>query len=114
MASDSLPRLDCTFTASADVASATVQVRGELELQTVELLRGTVDVLLTAGRRRITMNLHQLTAIDRAGVLFFTALQHDLSTHRGDLCLVNATTPVRAALRHGQVRYTEIAQVALG
>lgn len=93
-----LPRWHSTFSANADVLASTVHARGELDLLTADLLRGTIDVLLRAGRRDIVLDVAELTSIDRAGVKLLAALQHTLSTHTGRLTIINASPRINAAL----------------
>ena len=50
-----------------------------------------------------TLDVAGLTHIDAAGVKLLAALQHSLSTHGGQLSIVNAAGPVRAQLQDGQI-----------
>lgn len=98
-----LPHWHPTFTANADVTHSIAHARGQLDLLTVELLRGTIDVLLRAGRYNITLDLAELSSIDTAGVKLLLALQHSLATHSGELTIINARPPVWDELERGQV-----------
>lgn len=64
--------------------------RGELDRHTVDLLWGTIDVLLRAGHHRITLDLAEVSSIDAAGVKLLVALQRSLATHCGELTVTNA------------------------
>ena len=99
MSKHSLPNWHSTFSAAADTARATVHARGVLDLFTADLLRGAVDVLRTAGRRDVLLDLTNVTAIDRTGVLLLAAMQRDFSTHDGSLSLVHPAPNVQSALR---------------
>ena len=62
-----LPKWHSTFSANADVATSTVHARGELDLLTVDLLWGTIDVLLRGGHYHVTLGLAEVSGIDAAG-----------------------------------------------
>jgi anti-anti-sigma factor len=96
--SASLPDWHSTFSANADITTNTVYVRGVLDLLTVELLRGTVEVLISAGRLDITVDLSDLSQIDHAGALMFGGLQQRLSYRRGSLMLIKAKPAVAHVL----------------
>ncbi len=98
-----LPNWHSTFAANADVATSTAHAGGELDLLTVDLLWGTIDVLLRAGHYHVTLDLAELSSVDTAGVTLLVALQHSLSTHCGELTIINARPSVRDALERGQV-----------
>jgi anti-anti-sigma factor len=96
--SASLPDWHSTFSANADTTTNTVYVRGVLDLLTVELLRGTVEVLISAGRLDITVDLSDLCQLDHAGVLMLGGLCQDLSYRGGSLTLIKARPAVADAL----------------
>lgn len=98
-----LPNWHSAFSADADVATSTAHARGELDRLTVDLLWGTIDVLIRAGHYRITLDLADVTKIDAAGVKLLAALQHSLATHAGELTIINARSRVWDALQHGHV-----------
>jgi anti-anti-sigma regulatory factor len=93
-----LPDWHSTFSANADIRTDTVYVRGVLDLLTVELLRGTVEVLISAGRLDITVDLSDLCQIDHAGVLMLGGLSEELSYRSGSLTLIKAKPAVAKAL----------------
>ncbi len=62
-----LPNWHSTFSADADVATSTAHARGELDRLTVDLLWGTIDVLIRAGHYRITLDLADVTKHRRGG-----------------------------------------------
>ena len=103
MSEHELPNWQPTFSADADVATSTAHARGELNLLTVDLLRGTIDVLIRAGHDRVTLDLADVTGIDAAGVELLVALQQNLSAHAGDLTIINSRPPVWDALKRGHV-----------
>ena len=94
-----LPNWHSTFSAAADTARATVHARGVLDLFTADLLRGAIDVLRTAGRRDVLVDLTNVSAIDSTGVRLLAAMQHDFSTHDGSLSLLHPAPNVQRALR---------------
>ncbi len=98
-----LPHWHSTFSANAEVATSTVHACGDLDLLTVDLLCGTIDVLTRSGHFEITLDVAELAHIDAAGVELLAALQHSLSTHAGGLSIINATGPVRAQLQDAQI-----------
>ena len=98
-----LPAWHSTFSANADVARSTVHARGDLDVLTVDLLWGTIDVLLRSGHYEITVDLSGLASIDAAGVKLLVALQHSLRTHSGGLTVVGARPLVAEALERGHV-----------
>lgn len=93
-----LPDWHSTFSANADLTSNTVYARGVLDLLTAELLRGTVDVLLGAGRLDVRIDLYGLRHVDRAGLLLLSEIRHDLEHREGSLALVNPSSTVRQLL----------------
>ena len=96
--SANLPDWHSTFSANADITTNTVYVRGVLDLLTVELLRGTVEVLISAGRLDITIDLSDLCQVDHAGVLMLGGLWQDLGYRGGSLTLIKAKPSVGQAL----------------
>jgi anti-anti-sigma factor len=93
-----LPDWHSTFSANADVTCNTVHARGVLDLLTVELLRGTVGVLISAGQVDVTIDLQELSHIDHSGVLLIGGISHDLAYRSGSLTLINANPSVQRAL----------------
>ena len=93
-----LPDWHSTFSANADVTCNTVHARGALDLFTVELLRGTVGVLISAGQVDVTIDLADLSLIDHAGVSLIAGISHDLACRSGSLTLINANSSVQRAL----------------
>lgn len=89
-----------SFAADVDVASATIRVRGALESPAIDLLRGSVAILLNAGRHTIALDLAEVTGVDPTGVAFLTALRSDLAAQDADLHLVHVSEQVHEALRH--------------
>lgn len=92
-----------TFRAHADLQTSTVRTRGELDLDSIDLFSDAIDLLVHAGCLTITVDLAGLIAIDAAGTRLLAALQHSLSTHSGDLELINAASAVYQALTQAQV-----------
>jgi anti-anti-sigma regulatory factor len=97
------------FSASADMATGIVRARGVLVRETLNSLRGTIDLLVSEGHRTVTVDLAEVSCVDQAAVVLFAALQHGLYTHDGELRLTNASTGVRDTLINGQVAYTDAA-----
>jgi anti-anti-sigma factor len=97
------PTRQATFSATADVASATVHARGELNRHTVDLLWDTINLLLRAGQQHVWVDLAKVSSIDTAGVKLLVALQHSLSSHGRDLIIINTFGPVHDALQRGQL-----------
>jgi anti-anti-sigma regulatory factor len=97
------------FSSSADMATGIVRARGVLDRETLNSLRGTIDLLVSEGHRTVTVDLAEVSCIDQAAVVLFAALQHGLYTHDGELRLTNASTGVRDTLINGQVAYTDAA-----
>jgi anti-anti-sigma factor len=97
------PEWHSTFAADADTTTATVHARGALDLLTVEVLRGTVDVITTAGHSDVTIDLTELESIDQAGLVLLGTLRDDLERRGGSLELANANATVRQALLDGQI-----------
>lgn len=93
-----LPDWHSTFTANADTATSTVYARGALDLLTLELLRGTVEVLIRSGHVDVTLDLSELTSVDHAGLLLLGGLRHDLDYRGGRLRIVNAHGSVHDAV----------------
>ena len=93
-----LPDWHSTFSANAVVTCNTVHARGVLDLLTVELLRGTVGVLIGAGQVDVTIDLEELSHIDHAGVLLIAGISHDLAYRSGSHTLINANPSVQRAL----------------
>ena len=97
------------FSVSADMATGIVRARGVLVRDTLNSLRGTIDLLVSEGHRTVTVDLAEVSCVDQAAVVLFAALQHGLYTHDGELRLTNASIGVRDALINGQVAYTDAA-----
>jgi anti-anti-sigma regulatory factor len=91
------------------MATGIVRARGVLVRETLNSLRGTIDLLVSEGHRTVTVDLAEVSCVDQAAVVLFAALQHGLYTHDGELRLTNASTGVRDALINGQVAYTDAA-----
>lgn len=106
-----LPNLHSTFSANAEVATSTVHARGKLDLLTVDLLWGTIDVLIRAGHYHVTLDLADVASIDAAGVKLLVALQHSLATHAGELTIINSQPAVWDALHRGQVAASPVLTV---
>jgi anti-anti-sigma regulatory factor len=94
------------FSASADMTTGVVQAQGVLDRDTLHVLSGAIDLLVSGGHRSVTVNLADVSRVDHAAVVLFAALQHGLYTHDGELRLTNASTDVRDTLVNGQVTYT--------
>lgn len=95
------------FSASADLTTGIVRARGVLDRESLNSLRGTIDLLVSEGHRTVTVDLAEVSCVDQAAVVLFAALQHGLYTHDGELRLTNASTGVRETLLNGQVTYTD-------
>jgi anti-anti-sigma factor len=95
------------FSARADMATGIVRARGVLDRETLNLLRGAIDLLVSGGHRTVTVDLAEVSYVDQAAVVLFAALQHGLYTHDGELRLTNASTGVRDTLINGQLAYTD-------
>ena len=95
------------FRAGADMTTGVVQARGVLDRETLHLLSGAIDRLVSSGHRTVTVNLAEVSCVDQAAVVLFAALQHGLYTHDGELRLTNASADVRDTLVNGQVTYTD-------
>ena len=98
------------FSARADMTTGVVQARGILDRETLHVLTGAIDLLVSGGRRTVTVNLAEVSYVDRAAVVLFAALQHGLYTHDGELRLTNASADVRDTLVNGQVTYSDNAR----
>jgi anti-anti-sigma factor len=101
--SGALPNWHSTFSANADTRTSTVHARGSLDLLNVELLRGAVEVLITAGRLDITVDLAEINFVDQAGVLLLGGLRQDLDYRGGNLTLINARPAVQVTLRRANL-----------
>ena len=99
------PKRKRTFAAQADVAAGIAHAQGDLDQGTAELLRGTIDVLIGAGRHNITLDLADVTSIDTSGVNLLVYLRHSLRTHSGELSIVNARPAVGDALDRRRVAF---------
>ena len=98
-----LPNWHSTFSANADTRTSTVHARGSLDLINVELLRGAAEVLITAGRLDITVDLAEVSFVDQAGLLLLGGLRQDLEYRGGSLTLVNAPHAVNETLRRAHL-----------
>src|SRR5215475_1838987 len=79
------------FSARADMATGVVKARGVLDRDTLNALRGAIDLLVSGGHRTVTVDLAEVSCVDHAAVVLFAALQHGLYTHDGELRLTNAS-----------------------
>jgi len=95
------------FNASADMTTGVVQARGVLDRETLHVLTGAIDLLVSGGHRTVTVDLAEVSCVDQAAVVLFAALQHGLYTHDGELRLTNACAEVRDALVNGQITYAD-------
>lgn len=95
------------FSAYADMTTGVVQARGVLDRETLHVLTGAIDLLVSGGHRTVTVNLADVSCVDRAAVVLFAALQHGLYTHDGELRLTNACAEVRDTLVNGQITYAD-------
>ena len=95
------------FNARADMVTGVIKARGVLDRDTLNSLRGAIDLLVSGGHRTVTVDLAEVSGVDRAAVVFFAALQHGLYTHDGELRLTKASAGVRDTLVNGQLAYTD-------
>ncbi len=96
------------FTAAVFTATATIRLRGDLEIFTVEYLRGEVDILRRQGLYTITLDLHELASIDTTAAHYLQALQAELETDGGTLTLTNPHEPVSTTLRQHHLLHRAI------
>lgn len=93
-----LPPWHSTFTAAADVASATVHARGTLDLFTVDLLQGAIDVLTHAGCTKITLDFTDVETVDHAAAWCIAETSSALTSQHGQLTVAHARDSVQTAL----------------
>ncbi|PZS27956.1 MAG: hypothetical protein DLM58_18015 [Pseudonocardiales bacterium] len=93
-----LPNWHSTFAAAAEVASATVHARGTLDLFTVDLLQGAIDVLTAAGCTDITLDLAEVGSVDHAAAWCIAETSSTLASRHGQLTIANARDTVLSAL----------------
>ena len=93
-----LPDWHSTFAAAAHLASATVHARGTLDLFTVDLLQGAIDVLTIAGCTDVTLDLAEVGSVDRAAAWCIAESSAALASRRGQLTVINARDAVLSAL----------------
>ncbi len=84
-----------------------MHARGSLNLLNVELLRGTVEVLIASGRVEVTIDLSKINFVDQTGLLLLGSLRDDLEYRGGRLTLVNPQRSVNETLRRAQLPVTE-------
>ena len=95
------------FSAYADMTTGVVHARGVLDRETLHVLTGAIDLLVSGGHRTVTVDLAEVSCVDQAAVVLFAALQHGLYTHDGELRLTNACAEVRDTLVNGQITYAD-------
>lgn len=93
-----LPAWHSTFAASAEVATGTVHARGTLDLFTVDLLQGAIDILITAGCTDVILDLAEVASVDHAAVWCIAETSATLTSRQGHLTILNATESVRPSL----------------
>lgn len=93
-----LPAWHSTFAASAEVATATVHARGTLDLFTVDLLQGAIDVLITAGCTDVILDLAEVGSIDHAAAWCIAETSAMLTSRHGHLAILNASESVQTSL----------------
>ena len=93
-----LPAWHSTFSAAANVSAATVHARGALDLFTVDLLQGAIDVLTAAGCTDITLDLAEVSSLDRTAAWCIAQAGSALISRRGQLTMSNARDVVQVML----------------
>lgn len=95
---EQLPDWHSTFAAAADIASATVHARGSLDLFTVDLLQGAINVLADAGCTDVTLDFADVSSIDQAAVWCIAETSSALTSRHGQLTIANAREAVLSSL----------------
>jgi anti-anti-sigma regulatory factor len=99
-----IPDPHAAFQAFADTRGRIAHARGVLDLFSVELLRGAIDLLLVLGCAPITLDCDGLECVDTAGAKYLTALEQDLLSRDIPLRIVNAAPEILSALRTPRIR----------
>lgn len=92
------PAWHSTFAASADVVTSTVHARGKLDLFTIDLLTGAINVLTTAGLTEITLDMRDVESVDRAAAWCLAENSAGLASLHGHLTILHARRSVQNAL----------------
>jgi hypothetical protein len=101
------PNGHATFGADVDVAAATIHAHGTLELFTVDLLQGAIDLLTATGCTGctdITLDLSDVSSIDHAAVWWIAETSCAMASRHARLTITHARDAVQAAL--GDLRRT--------
>ena len=78
---------------------ATVQLQGEMDLYTAELLTAVLDSQLAKGRQFVHLDLSRLTFVDCAGLRVLVLANNAFLAHRGKLVLTGVTARIARLLR---------------
>lgn len=101
MTATALPDWHSNFAAAADVTTETVHARGVLDLFTVDLLCGAIDVVVLSGRTHVIIDLGDVTRIDRAAVRALVEQSVRLRQRKVTYAFCRATPDVAADLEAG-------------
>jgi anti-anti-sigma regulatory factor len=77
------------FVEAVDQYSATIRARGHLTEQGADLIRGAVEVLHRSGHHRITVDLHDVRAVDDEALVELRSLAVRLRAHHGELVVLS-------------------------
>jgi anti-anti-sigma factor len=86
-------------TVLADAAHANLQLRGELDLATVDLLARALGRHLAAGRRFVRLDLSRLAFLDCAGLRCLVQAHDRFLAGRGSLSLTGVGPRINRLLR---------------
>ncbi|MDT4917725.1 MAG: hypothetical protein QOH89_2425 [Pseudonocardiales bacterium] len=85
-------------TVHCDHRSASISVRGDLDVSTAAQLWSVLQEQLTAGRRFLRLDLSAVTFVDAAAITAILEVHHEALYRRGTLVLVGVTPLVTKVL----------------
>jgi len=78
------------MTEVVDSRRGSVRASGHLTVQAADLLRGTVECLRRDGHARVQLDLHEVRAVDFAGLHVLRDLERTVAADGGELLLLAA------------------------
>ncbi|HEX2024066.1 MAG TPA: STAS domain-containing protein [Acidimicrobiales bacterium] len=88
---------ECTWT-SPSAGTAVVAMRGEIDAIAIPSLSGCLDDVVSAGQRRVVLDMAEVTFIDSVGLAAIVAATKRLAAHGGTLSVRRPSAHVHKLL----------------
>ena len=78
----------CRFAEAVDWSSGTIRAEGRLTVQGADLICGVAEQLHRSGHARVTVDLHDIRAVDDAAIALLRTLAAGLRAHATELVVL--------------------------